>query len=532
MTDDFDVSVRRRLELLAASVPVGEPGEVTAVVGHPVRSRSTSQLALAGLFPALAVVAIGAILASVLTIGPRPGDSSAGSSDALNGPIQATTRSGDFELTIRSAKARYAIDEPIDITASLVYLGSDSVQIAHGQGAGGTAVAFGVEEPVLGDLRLSPVVPESCERSILDGGVPLEVAFAKGGGWSGDDPRADEYRAWFEDPELRLAASTWHVYAVANFSLGECGPDPIEMRVDLAIEVESPDRATPTPTDAPSRLQSEAPANPPFGPIELRTQSDPTNGCPLQFHEGLLVRDAATGLGILVDGTTYGVVWPFGYTAREEAGAVLVDAEGKNVARELEVVGFSGPGPAADGFIYACDDVRVITDVPPATDPANVSAIDDDGTLRLELWSTRSNTGEPTAIIASYTYLGPDASVVVSHFAPEIGFSMLQLDVENPTEGWIRLYDSDCTELTLQRDMPRDVRLDGWNVMSMRAASLPSELGISPREPLPGDLMSLLPAGRWQITGLLSNASGPCDDRGAEHALSATIEIKVGRSAP
>ena len=359
MTDDFDASLRRRLESLASAVPVAPPGDITAVVRQPVRARSTSRLALAGLLPVVAVVAIGAVLASVLKIGPGPGDSSAGSTDAPNGPIEATTRAGDFELMIRSAKARYAVDEPIDVKASLVYLGSGSVQIAHGQGARGTAVGFGIEEPVFGDLRLAPVVAESCERSTLEGGIPLEVPFAKAGGWSGDDPRAGEYQAWFQDPVLRLPAGVWHIYAVAGFSIETCRPDPIQMRVDLTIEVDrqaTADLPAPLPSD-----QSE---------IDLMTAPERAKGCRLQFNEGRLVRHLATGLGIIdSSGNIVGVVWPFGYTARQDDGvATLIASDGRVVAREGEVYGFSGPGPGVDGFIHACDDVVV--------EPAPGSGID------------------------------------------------------------------------------------------------------------------------------------------------------------
>ena len=51
MTDDFDVSLRRRLESLASAVPVAQPGEVTAVVRQP-RSGEVHQPARTGRPPA------------------------------------------------------------------------------------------------------------------------------------------------------------------------------------------------------------------------------------------------------------------------------------------------------------------------------------------------------------------------------------------------------------------------------------------------------------------------------------------------
>ena len=253
MTDDFDVSLRRRLEAVASAVPVVPPGDVAAVVRQPVRARSTSRLALAGVLPVLAVVAVGAVLASVAQIGPGPGDSSAGSSNEANRPISATSRSGNFELTIRSARTRYAVDEPIEIEAALTYVGDElpgGVQIGHALGADDGPLGFGIEEPVIGELRLAPGRRDACARTVLVPGEPLSTAFAKSAGWSGDDPRSDDYRAFVLDPVLRLSAGTWHVYVVASFSVGDCGPDSIEMRADLMIEVDA-QAATQTPTARP-----------------------------------------------------------------------------------------------------------------------------------------------------------------------------------------------------------------------------------------------------------------------------------------
>lgn len=70
MTDDFDVSLRRRLEGLAAAVPVAPPGEVMSVIPREVRARSRSRLALAGLVPALGVLVAGTFLASLAGVDP------------------------------------------------------------------------------------------------------------------------------------------------------------------------------------------------------------------------------------------------------------------------------------------------------------------------------------------------------------------------------------------------------------------------------------------------------------------------------
>ena len=359
MTDDFDVSLRRRLEGLAVAVPVAPSGGVTSVGRQPVRARSGSRLALAGVLPVLAVVVIGAVVAGALKIGPGPDDSSAGSTDVANGPIEATTRSGNFELTIGSAKGRYAVGEPIDIEAALTYVTEElpgGVQIGHALGADDGPLGFGIEEPVIGELRLTPGTRDACARTILVPGEPLAAAFTKSAGWSGDDPSSDDYRAFVLDPVLRLGVGTWHVYAVASFSLGDCGPDPVEMRADLTIEVIP---AAVTSETAPSSNATEPPVQPtpePPGAIDLATRPGPDGACFEALGGGVLARNSRTGLGFAgyARSTEGDVIWPFGYSARIEDGlAVLVDAAGRIVAREGDPLRLSGGFIDTDDFVFA-----------------------------------------------------------------------------------------------------------------------------------------------------------------------------------
>ena len=360
MTDDFDVSLRRRLESLATAVPVAPPGAVSAVVRQPVRPRSTSRLALAGLLPVLSVVVIGAVVATVLKIGPGPSDSSSGSTDAANGPIESTTRSGDFELTVRSAKGRYAVDEPIDIDASLTYRGGAPVQIAHAMGAAESPLGFGIEEAVLGDLRITPTTQDACVRSTLEPGRPLIVAFAKSGGWSGDDPRSADYRAFMQDPVLRLGSGTWHVYALASFSIGECAPGPIERRVDLAIVVDGTLAPIDSPVVATHATTTAAPSDPnatPRGADQLPLTTFPREAaaCEQSLGAGVLAINGRTGLGFVVEpGEEVDVTWPYGWSAHREDGvAVLVDASGRIVAREGERI--TAGGGWGEGTFRACE---------------------------------------------------------------------------------------------------------------------------------------------------------------------------------
>lgn len=244
MTDDFDVSLRRRLESLAKAVPVVPLGRETSVVSRGVRARSSSRLAIRGLIPVLTVLAIGALVASILGIGgflPGSGDEAGAPSPSLKpsiavetGPIVAMTQSGGFSLTIRSPRERYAAGEPIDVEATFSHSGEEPVDIYHSRE--GSPLDFGIVEPVLGDLVLGPGGRLPCIGTMLEPGYSESAAFRKSGSWTSADPLADEYEAFTRDPLLRLSEGTWHIYAVARFSIDECG-NAIEMRAELEIDV-------------------------------------------------------------------------------------------------------------------------------------------------------------------------------------------------------------------------------------------------------------------------------------------------------
>lgn len=263
MTSEPDVELHERLAALAAAVPVEAPGGMTVVSPHMRTGQTGRRFALGGFVPLIAVLVIATVGAGLAKLGPfAPGTTQGG-----NGPVTSTNLDGQFELTVRSAKARYTVSEPLEIEATLVYRGAGDVVISHAQGAPvpgrgsvdgpdtggiGGPLGFGIVEPVIGDLVLGPSWAESCERTTLVRDVPLTVPFAKSGGFSGSNPRADEYRAYMLDPVLRLQIGTWHVYVIAEFSLGECGGEQHSIRAEIAIEMAATPAQSVEPTDEPT----------------------------------------------------------------------------------------------------------------------------------------------------------------------------------------------------------------------------------------------------------------------------------------
>lgn len=93
--------------------------------------------------------------------------------------------------------------------------------------------------------------------------------------------------------------------------------------------------------------------------VGLRTAPAPAQACMDALIGGTLVRHAPSGLGITdADGQTTTVVWPFGYSARDEGGRIaLVDERGQVVAHvgdEIQVGGGFGD------VWYACGPVSVV----------------------------------------------------------------------------------------------------------------------------------------------------------------------------
>lgn len=155
-----------------------------------------------------------------------------------------TDSDGMFELTLSATKARYAPGDAIEIGASLVYTGSAAtIEIAHPAGAGRGPLGFGVEEPVVGRLQLTPGWDSVCEHTTLESSMPLVVPFEKSASWSSDDPRESEYRAFMADGQLTLPVGIWHIYADSWFSIGDCSAEEHRLHTEITIAVGAPGTA-------------------------------------------------------------------------------------------------------------------------------------------------------------------------------------------------------------------------------------------------------------------------------------------------
>jgi hypothetical protein len=113
----------------------------------------------------------------------------------------------------------------------------------------------------------------------------------------------------------------------------------------------------PSPTEAPVS---------PVGAVALRTQ-EPQPGatevaCMAALISGTLVRDPQSGVGLRDDhGVARQVIWPNGYSARDEAGRfALIDESGRIVAHEGDRVSIGGGEIDDKGTWLACGGTQVV----------------------------------------------------------------------------------------------------------------------------------------------------------------------------
>jgi hypothetical protein len=167
-------------------------------------------------------------------------------------------------------------------------------------------------------------------------------AFQKSGGID-EEPPFD--RAFFEDPDLRLAPGRWEVRAALEYGDPDCGniqtltvsislavleaggsPGPSAVATEPPVSSSPPDRS-PTPVPTPGEDRASV-----TGVLE----GDPhlEGGC-------VWLRDQA--------GTAWEVIWPKGYEATFRDGSAVLVADGEVVATVGDRITVYGNRPSGAG---------------------------------------------------------------------------------------------------------------------------------------------------------------------------------------
>lgn len=159
----------------------------------------------------IAVIVVGCASGPGSTIGPGP-------TTAEPRPT-ATTVDGRFRLDLDLAAASIRSTDGLTGSATLSVTEGGPAPI---KAASGGPIAFTFVE-VGGTRRLEAGFDAACAPYSLAPGAPIVAPLSKFGAWSQDDPNAEFYQGFFDDPEIHLPAGTWDVNATAWFSEVECG---------------------------------------------------------------------------------------------------------------------------------------------------------------------------------------------------------------------------------------------------------------------------------------------------------------------
>ncbi len=349
--DPFDATLRDRIGAAESRVRVSPAplGGVPAAPGPARWLRPALVLATAAVAVVLAVLVIGQL--PDRTIGGATPSPSAGEG------VSASTRNGDFVLTLSSPRSTWTTEDAIEITAMLSYDG-DRPQVEISGGAG--PVVFTLVQLEGGDAALLEGAQHlPCLHVSLGPDSPLVWPYQKTG-------VVDSYppfdRAFFDDPELHLPPGRWEIRAVLDF--GDPGCENIrrlEVSITLAIlEAEGSPGPSAVATEPPVSSIPAVPASPtPSATLEATPASVTgiLEGDP-QLEGGCVwLRDQAD--------TAWEVIWPEPYEATFREGSAVLVADGGVVARAGDRITVYGSRPAGAGshcmvgIVYEAESVLI-----------------------------------------------------------------------------------------------------------------------------------------------------------------------------
>jgi hypothetical protein len=150
----------------------------------------------------------------------------------LDGPMVAAS-AGDFQIRLQVQKEPRA-GVPIVLGSTISYVGAaDSVTI-YSSGAG--PVAYTIKQ-MDGPLKFEAVWPGDCVPHEMQRDEAYWIPYAKSGAFDPGGPNADEYEAFFNDPNLTLKAGEWLIEAHLLLAVDDCGGRNAEALTRLSLTV-------------------------------------------------------------------------------------------------------------------------------------------------------------------------------------------------------------------------------------------------------------------------------------------------------
>jgi hypothetical protein len=150
--------------------------------------------------------------------------------------VRAEARDDRFELVLESAQEAWRAGDPIDVRATLTYLGEeDGIDYAA---SGGGAIAFSVRE--IGGTRLMDAIrTDDCVPYTISAAEPLVVQYQKSGAIDPGEPNEAFYQSFFADPVFSLPVGRWEVTALMELYVPTCERDAethLEAALTLVVE--------------------------------------------------------------------------------------------------------------------------------------------------------------------------------------------------------------------------------------------------------------------------------------------------------
>jgi hypothetical protein len=197
-----------------------------------------------GALAVAAVVVVGVVIGLQLAGSPTPGGPVPSPSSEV---VSNTIVEGDYQLTITSPRATWGTDEPIEVEATLKYLGAEPEVTLRGSGSG--LIGFSLEE-LTGDRIMGAAANADCAQHTISPSEPISTPFIKSGGYSPEDPDAAFWEAFFAEPDLYLPAGEWEFIAAATFDDGgDCTASPTYMTVAITLTVADGGEPSAEPTE-------------------------------------------------------------------------------------------------------------------------------------------------------------------------------------------------------------------------------------------------------------------------------------------
>ncbi|TYQ15866.1 UNVERIFIED_CONTAM: hypothetical protein Cloal_2357 [Acetivibrio alkalicellulosi] len=134
-----------------------------------------------------------------------------------------------FEFEVFSDKDVYKTTDKIEIWATLKYIGNDNqIEIWHGKPYINFKISDGKE------FNTGWFRHDILTSTILDKDEIYKFDYAKSGGFSEDDPKADFWRMFYSEKDLYLPEGEYTIKAIGDFSLTQ---DIQESKSNLSSEL-------------------------------------------------------------------------------------------------------------------------------------------------------------------------------------------------------------------------------------------------------------------------------------------------------